>query len=165
MGKIRTAGQLALPDAPGLELSANPDKHHDCRNDPCQFHGKSAASESIPARTDTAGWKALLPFMPRSTNSSHLKAPRRLKPSRVTSLFDYFIVHGSTSNRSETPRKVVIARMFSGRDQKEDIYQFSENLVLRGWNYHTTSATARKAVLRPAKNTGEPAATENAQKS
>ena len=86
------------------------------------------------------------------------------QPGDVT-FFDYFIVHGSTSNRSETPRKVVIARMFSGRDQKEDIYQFSENLVLRGWNYHTTSATARKAVLRPAKNTGEPAATENAQKS
>ncbi len=86
------------------------------------------------------------------------------EPGDVT-FFDYFIVHGSMSNRSEKPRKVVIARMFSGRDQKEDVYQFSENLVLRGWNYHTTTATARKAVLRPAKETRDSAATENAQKS
>ncbi len=72
------------------------------------------------------------------------------RPGDVT-FFDYFIVHGSRSNRSETPRKVVIARMFSGRDRKEDIHQFSENLVLRGWNYHTTTATARKTVVRAEK--------------
>ena len=41
--------------------------------------------------------------------------------------------------------------MFSGRDRKEDVYQYSENLVLRGWNYHTTSATAMKTVFRPEK--------------
>ena len=69
------------------------------------------------------------------------------EPGDVT-FFDYFIVHGSMSNRSERPRKVVIARMFSGKDQKEDIYQFSENLVLRGWNYHTNETTARKAVVK-----------------
>ena len=86
------------------------------------------------------------------------------EPGDVT-FFDYFIVHGSMSNRSEKPRKVVIARMFSGRDQKEDIYQFCENLVLRGWNYHTTSATARKTVWKPEKETEKPAATENAKKS
>lgn len=72
------------------------------------------------------------------------------EPGDVT-FFDYFIVHGSPSNRSETPRKVVIARMFSGKDRKEDIHQFSENLVLRGWNYHTTTATARKTVVNPSK--------------
>ena len=38
--------------------------------------------------------------------------------------------------------------MFSGKDRKEDIHQFSENLVLRGWNYHTTATTARKTVAR-----------------
>ena len=70
------------------------------------------------------------------------------EPGDVT-FFDYFIVHGSESNRSEKPRKVVIARMFSGKDRKEDLYQFSENLVLRGWNHHTTEATARKAVVKP----------------
>ncbi len=69
------------------------------------------------------------------------------RPGDVT-FFDYFLVHGSPSNRSESPRKVVIARMFSGRDQKEDVHQFSENLVLRGWNYHTTAATARKTVVK-----------------
>ena len=74
------------------------------------------------------------------------------RPGDVT-FFDYFIVHGSPSNRSESPRKVVIARMFSGRDEKEDVYQYSENLVLRGWNYHTTAATAMKTVFRPAKVT------------
>ena len=69
------------------------------------------------------------------------------RPGDVT-FFDYFIVHGSPSNRSETPRKVVIARMFSGKDRKEDVHQFSENLVLRGWNYHTTAETARKTVVK-----------------
>lgn len=69
------------------------------------------------------------------------------EPGDIT-FFDYFIVHGSMSNRAEKPRKVVIARMFSGRDRKEDLYQFSENLVLRGWNYHTTRATARKVVMK-----------------
>ena len=78
------------------------------------------------------------------------------RPGDVT-FFDYFIVHGSPSNRSETPRKVVIARMFSGRDRKEDIHQFSENLVLRGWNYHTTTATARKTVVRSEKVNDRPA--------
>jgi ectoine hydroxylase-related dioxygenase (phytanoyl-CoA dioxygenase family) len=68
------------------------------------------------------------------------------KPGDVT-FFDYFIVHGSVSNRSEKSRKVVIARMFSGKDRKEDLHKFCENLVLRGWNHHTTSTTARKAVL------------------
>ena len=69
------------------------------------------------------------------------------EPGDIT-FFDYFIVHGSMSNRAKKPRKVVIARMFSGRDRKEDLYQFSENLVLRGWNYHTTRATARKVVMK-----------------
>ena len=69
------------------------------------------------------------------------------EPGDIT-FFDYFIVHGSMSNRAKNPRKVVIARMFSGRDRKEDLYQFSENLVLRGWNYHTTRATARKVVMK-----------------
>ena len=69
------------------------------------------------------------------------------RPGDVT-FFDYFIVHGSPSNRSEIPRKVVVARMFSGKDRKEDIHQFSENLVLRGWNYHTTAETARKTVAK-----------------
>jgi phytanoyl-CoA hydroxylase len=78
------------------------------------------------------------------------------EPGDVT-FFDYFIVHGSMSNRSNKPRKVVIARMFSGKDRKEDIYQFSENLVLRGFNYHTTRATARKAVMRPANPIQDPA--------
>ena len=74
--------------------------------------------------------------------------PIEAEPGDVT-FFDYFIVHGSRSNDSEQPRKVIIARMFSGKDRKEDIYQFSENLVLRGWNYHTNAATARKAVVKP----------------
>ena len=74
--------------------------------------------------------------------------PIEAEPGDVT-FFDYFIVHGSESNRSEKSRKVVIARMFSGKDRKEDIYQFSENLVLRGWNHHTTAATARKTVVKP----------------
>lgn len=74
--------------------------------------------------------------------------PIEAEPGDVT-FFDYFLVHGSMSNRSEKSRKVVIARMLSGKDRKEDIYQFSENLVLRGWNHHTTAATARKTVVKP----------------
>ncbi len=69
------------------------------------------------------------------------------EPGDIT-FFDYFIVHGSETSRSESPRKVVIARMFSGKDRKEDIHQYSENIVLRGWNYHTTATTARKVVMK-----------------
>ena len=64
--------------------------------------------------------------------------------------FDYRTVHGSTSNQTGTPRKAVHVRMFSGKDCKEDPHHQCENLVLRGWNYHTTSATAVKAMPRPA---------------
>ena len=69
------------------------------------------------------------------------------EPGDVT-FFDYFIVHGSETSDSDTPRKVVIARMFSGKDRKEDIHQYSENIVLRGWNHHTTASTARKVVMK-----------------
>ena len=70
------------------------------------------------------------------------------EPGDVT-FFDYFIVHGSETSRSDIPRKVVIVRMFSGKDKKEDLYQYCENIVLRGWNYHTKASTARKVVLCP----------------
>ena len=73
------------------------------------------------------------------------------EPGDVT-FFDYFVVHGSPSNATDTPRKVVIVRMFSGKDRKEDPYQMSENLVLRGWNHHTNAETAQKGVPRPSKS-------------
>jgi len=68
------------------------------------------------------------------------------EPGDIT-FFDYFIVHGSETSQSDTPRKVVIVRMFSGKDRKEDIHQYSENIVLRGWNHHTRASTARKVVM------------------
>ena len=58
------------------------------------------------------------------------------------------MVHGSMPNLSEKPRKTVIVRMLSGRDRMEDIYGSSENLVLRGFNYHTTFGTAMKGVVK-----------------
>ena len=64
--------------------------------------------------------------------------------------FHYFTVHGSVSNQSERPRKVVFVRMFSGTDRKEDPHRFMENLALRGWNHHATPATTTQAVPRPA---------------
>jgi phytanoyl-CoA hydroxylase len=64
--------------------------------------------------------------------------------------FHYRTVHGSTSNQTDTPRKAVHVRMFSGTDCREDPYHFCENLVLRGWNHHTNSANAIKSVPRPA---------------
>jgi len=63
--------------------------------------------------------------------------------------FHYFTVHGSVSNQSERPRKVVFVRMFSGKDRKEDPHQFTENLVLRGWNHHASPATTTQAVPQP----------------
>ena len=72
--------------------------------------------------------------------------PIEAEPGDIT-FFHYLTVHGSMSNRSSKPRNVVIVRMFSGRDRKEDIHQFIENLVLRGWNYHATAATAMKAII------------------
>jgi len=63
--------------------------------------------------------------------------------------FHYFTVHGSVSNQSKRPRKVVFVRMFSGNDRKEDPHQFAENLVLRGWNHHASPATTTQAVSQP----------------
>ena len=73
--------------------------------------------------------------------------PIEAEPGDVT-LFHYFIVHGSTPNFTEKPRKTVLARMFSGRDRREDITELNENLVLRGFNYHTTFGSAQKGVLK-----------------
>ncbi len=73
--------------------------------------------------------------------------PLEAEPGDVT-FFHYFMVHGSMPNLSEKPRKTVIVRMLSGRDRMEDIYGSSENLVLRGFNYHTTFGTAMKGVVK-----------------
>lgn len=57
--------------------------------------------------------------------------------------FHYCLVHGSMSNETEEPRKVVHVRMFSGRDCRENAGQPIENLVLRGWNFHANVSTTR----------------------
>ena len=59
--------------------------------------------------------------------------------------FHYCVVHGSMSNETETPRKIVHARMFCGRDCQENAGQPIENLVLRGWNSHVNVRTAASA--------------------
>lgn len=59
--------------------------------------------------------------------------------------FHYCLVHGSMSNETEKPRKAVHARMFSGQDCNENADQPMENLVLRGWNFHTNVSTAASA--------------------
>jgi phytanoyl-CoA hydroxylase len=71
--------------------------------------------------------------------------PIEAKPGDVI-FFHYFTVHGSVSNRSDRPRKVVFVRMFSGTDRKEDLHKFTENIVLRGWNHHASPATTTQAV-------------------
>ncbi len=63
--------------------------------------------------------------------------------------FHYLTVHGSVSNQSDKPRKVVFVRVFSGKDRKEDVHRFCENLVLRGWNHHASPATTTQAVAVP----------------
>lgn len=78
--------------------------------------------------------------------------------------FDSFVVHGSMSNHSDKPRKTVIARLFSGKDRKEDIYAPNENLVLRGWNHRMTRDTALKVPAKRAKEkTKEPVAAKGGQ--
>ena len=79
-------------------------------------------------------------------------------------VFDSFVVHGSMSNHSDKPRKTVIARLFSGKDRKEDIYAPNENLVLRGWNHRMTRDTALKVPAKRAKEkTKEPVAAKGGQ--
>ena len=56
--------------------------------------------------------------------------------------FHYCTFHGSISNQTDEPRKVVHVRMFSGKDCGEGTGQRIENLVLRGWNYHANAVTA-----------------------
>ena len=58
--------------------------------------------------------------------------------------FHYCLVHGSMSNETDEPRKVVHARMFSGRDIWEN-GQPIERLVLRGWNSDVDVRTAASA--------------------
>ena len=72
--------------------------------------------------------------------------PIEAEPGDVT-FFHYLTVHGSLANNAGDSRKVVLARMFSGKDRKEDPGQYIENLVLRGWNDHTTCANAMKASI------------------
>ena len=55
--------------------------------------------------------------------------------------FHYCLVHGSMSNQTETPRKVVHARMFAGQDCRENDEQGFENLVLRGWNSYANATS------------------------
>jgi len=50
--------------------------------------------------------------------------------------FHYCLVHGSMSNQTDAPRKVVHARMFSGEDYSENEQSSFEYLVLRGWHAH-----------------------------
>jgi phytanoyl-CoA hydroxylase len=50
--------------------------------------------------------------------------------------FHYCLVHGSMSNQTNEPRKVVHVRMFSGQDRQENENQPFENIALRGWNSH-----------------------------
>ena len=68
------------------------------------------------------------------------------EPGDVT-FFSYFVYHGSMPNRTGTPRKTVIVRILSGRDQREGICEYNENIVLRGFNHHTTFESARKGVV------------------
>ena len=56
--------------------------------------------------------------------------------------FHYCLVHGSMSNQTDIPRKVVHGRMFSGKDRRENPDQPFENLVLRGWNSHINARNA-----------------------
>ena len=59
--------------------------------------------------------------------------------------FHYCLVHGSMSNQTDIPRKVVHARIFSGKDRRENLDQPFENLVLRGWNAQTNARNATSA--------------------
>ena len=59
--------------------------------------------------------------------------------------FHYCLVHGSMSNQTDEPRKVVHARMIAGEDRFENEKQPIENLVLRGWNAHANVRNAASA--------------------
>ena len=59
--------------------------------------------------------------------------------------FHYCLVHGSMSNQTKEPRKAVHVRMFSGRDCCENADQPIENLVLRGWNFHSDVRSSASA--------------------
>ncbi len=57
--------------------------------------------------------------------------------------FHYFTLHGSMPNRSDRTRKTVLVQLYSGDDQVDaDSRHPNEAVVLRGWNHHTTRATA-----------------------
>ena len=67
-----------------------------------------------------------------------------LQPGDVL-FFHYCLVHGSMSNQTKEPRKAVHVRMFSGRDCCENANQPIENLVLRGWNFHSEVRSSASA--------------------
>ena len=68
--------------------------------------------------------------------------PLEAQPGDVV-FFHYFLLHGSMPNRSQKIRKTVLVQMHAGDDQLEPgsthVY---ERLVLRGWNYAATRASA-----------------------
>ncbi len=57
--------------------------------------------------------------------------------------FHYFTLHGSYPNRSSRSRKTVLAQLHRGDDVIEGDHP-NESLVLRGWNYTSTRASAGK---------------------
>ncbi|MEM1153681.1 MAG: phytanoyl-CoA dioxygenase family protein [Pseudomonadota bacterium] len=59
--------------------------------------------------------------------------------------FSYFLLHGSTPNRSNNTRKSVLVQLYSGKDRvmpNPEVNHGNEQLVLRGWNHSMSRAMA-----------------------
>ncbi len=56
--------------------------------------------------------------------------------------FHSLMVHGSYPNRSQRIRKTVLAQLYSGREEIEEVRHPDSRLVLRGWNHRMTRAKA-----------------------
>ncbi|MEM8561031.1 MAG: phytanoyl-CoA dioxygenase family protein [Pseudomonadota bacterium] len=59
--------------------------------------------------------------------------------------FSYFLLHGSTPNRSDNTRKSVLVQLYSGNDRvlpNLEVNHANEQLVLRGWNHGMSRALA-----------------------
>lgn len=71
-----------------------------------------------------------------------------LHPARAGDVlfFHSFTVHGSGPNRSQRPRKTVLAQLFSGADRLDPISDHPvDGLVLAGRNHHASRQSVTKA--------------------
>ena len=134
--------------------------HQDWSYFPTKFDTMIAATLFLSDADEDAGGMRVYPGshrLGRLQNSSGMQSSESLEPyplAQATPIdarrgdvlfFSYFTLHGSLPNRSNNPRKTVLAQLYSGSDYLLDnsaSAHVDEQLVLAGWNHCMSRARA-----------------------